>query len=643
MTDWTDRRSRSLLHRVSKRARPSVVLVAMALSSLFVALTARAAETTTPDGVLIIHSNQRAQPATVIIGNVLGSAVTDALLRPVYFFEEYLDIEWVSTEEFAAVQAEFLRQKYSGRNVRVIVADTFASLRFTLKFRDRMLPGVPVVHVSVPIDQLEGVSLPADVVGKPIDLNPAETLMLALRLQPGAERIVFVIGAAPRDRIWAQRLRKAVAQMEKHPEVEYLEGLPTAVILERLSALSRNTIVFTPGYFLDGAGQVGTPARSAELIGSVSAAPVYGPFDTFIGAGIVGGYMAPFDDQASQAGALVVRLLNGTSPTSIAQSAFVNVPVVDWRALHRWGIDEQLLPADADVRFREPYVWNRYALPIAIGIAVLLIQASLIASLLIQRRRRRVAEEAVQMHRSEIAHAARLAVAGQLTASIAHEINQPLGAILSNVDAAELLMQSGEVRREILDPILADIRRDDLRASEVVRRLRTLLAKHEVERSRFDLNAAVTEVARLLAVEAERRRIKIDVRLPPAAAILGDRVQIQQVLINLLLNAMDAASHLGDDRRVITVEVTEIGNRVLIAVSDRGSGIEPAELSRVFDSFYSTKQSGMGLGLSIARTIVETHGGRIWAENRFGGGAVFRCDFPSGKRAVATSNDESSS
>ena len=217
----------------------------------------------------------------------------------VYVFREYLDSEWVSTEAFAATQAEFLRQKYSGRNVRVIVVEANPALRFVLKFRDRMFPGVPVVHVAIGTDQLEGVSLPADFVGKSIDLDPTETLRFALRLQPRAERIVIVTGAAPRDRVWDQRLSKAVAQLEGHPEVEYLAGLPTAAVLQRLRALSKDTIVFTPGYVLDGAGQVGTPAQSAKLIGSASAAPVYGPFDTFIGTGMVGGYMAPFDDQAN--------------------------------------------------------------------------------------------------------------------------------------------------------------------------------------------------------------------------------------------------------------------------------------------------------------------------------------------------------
>ena len=327
---------------------------------LSVALVGQVGAADTAPGVLVIHSNQRATPAAVVIEHTLGSVVPDAFHRPVDLFSEYLDIEWTSTDAYATAQVEFLRQKYSARNIRVIVASAPPALQFTLKFRDRMLPGVQVVHVAIPVDQLDGVSLPADVVGKSIDLDPTETLRLALHLQPGAERIVIVLGAAPRDRIWERRMRKAVAQLEKHPEVEYLIGLPTAAVLQRLGALARDTIVYTPGYFLDGAGHVGTPRQSVELIGSASAAPVYGPLDTFIGTGIVGGYMAPYDDQATQAGALVVRLLDGTPPSAIAQSSFVNVPVVDWRALRRWGIDERLLPANADVRFREPTAWDRY-------------------------------------------------------------------------------------------------------------------------------------------------------------------------------------------------------------------------------------------------------------------------------------------
>jgi signal transduction histidine kinase len=180
----------------------------------------------------------------------------------------------------------------------------------------------------------------------------------------------------------------------------------------------------------------------------------------------------------------------------------------------------------------------------------------------------------------------------------------------------------------LLLQILADIRRDDLRASEVIRRLRALLAKHEIEQKPFELNAAVTEVAALLQVEAERRRVTIEMRLAPVATLVGDRVQVQQVLINLLLNAMDAVSGLGVDRRTIIVTVENAEHRITITVRDRGHGVAPEELPKLFDSFYSTKRAGMGLGLSIARTIVGAHGGRIWAESRPGEGTEFHAEFP---------------
>jgi signal transduction histidine kinase len=281
-----------------------------------------------------------------------------------------------------------------------------------------------------------------------------------------------------------------------------------------------------------------------------------------------------------------------------------------------------------DIRFADHPYWREHFWQLVAILAVIVAQALLIVALLIQRRRRRVAEQSVEVQRNAVAHASRLAVAGELTASIAHEINQPLGAILSNTAAAELLLQSGEDRSDLLRHILADIRRDDVRASEVIRRLRSLLAKHEVEQRPFDLNAAVTEVAALLQWEAQRRLVRIEMRLASVATIVGDRVQVQQVLINLLLNAMDAVDEVGEDRRGIIVKIESAGDRSIITIGDRGHGVAAKELTKLFDSFYSTKRQGMGLGLSIARTIVETHGGRIWVESQPGEGSQFYVEFP---------------
>jgi ABC-type uncharacterized transport system substrate-binding protein len=361
------------------------------------------------DGVLIIHSNQRITPAAVVIENTLRSAVPAGIQRPVELFSEYLDIEWAATEAFAAAQAEFLRQKYSARDIRVIVASAPQALQFVVKYRDRMLPGVPVVHVAMPKDQLERTPLAPDVVGKSVDLDPASTLALALRLHPNARRLVIVVGAAERDRTWEQRMREPVQALGERVEVEYLRGLPTAEVVRRLGALSKDTIVFTPGYFLDGAGEVRTPRQSMEIIAPASAAPIYGPLDTFLGTGIVGGYMAPYEDQSKEAGAIVVRLLNGTPPASVSPSSVATIPIADWRAIDRFGIDERLLPANTMVRYREPTAWDRYGREISIGFAIFLIQAALIATLLIERRSRVRMATALEESQKRMTLAARAA------------------------------------------------------------------------------------------------------------------------------------------------------------------------------------------------------------------------------------------
>ena len=205
-----------------------------ALSAALLVLALHAGAADLPEGVLVIHSNQRPTPAAIIIEDTLRKAVPDGLKRPVEIYSEYLDIERFPVDAYAGAGAEFLRQKYTDRNIRVIVASAPQAVQFATKFRERIAPGVPVVHVAMPRDQLERMSLPPDVIGKSIDLDPKETLELAFRLHPDAKRLVVVVGAAERDRIWEQRVRAAVARLETPIAVEYLSGLPTPDVLRRL-------------------------------------------------------------------------------------------------------------------------------------------------------------------------------------------------------------------------------------------------------------------------------------------------------------------------------------------------------------------------------------------------------------------------
>jgi C4-dicarboxylate-specific signal transduction histidine kinase len=332
-----------------------------------------------------------------------------------------------------------------------------------------------------------------------------------------------------------------------------------------------------------------------------------------------------------QTGEIVNALLDGAAPSSLVLPKTMPTALnVDWRQVQRWGIDERAVPSEAVVHFREPTLWQAHRGEILVAAAVILLQSGLIGLLVFERRRRLAAQRVTNELRADYAHASRLAVAGEMTASIAHEINQPLGAILSNAETAELLLDSGADRRDELRTIVADIRRDDLRASEVIRRLRALLARQEVQSEPVDLNDALRDMELLLGAEVKRRGMELDIQVAPTAqTVLGDRIQIQQVLINLVMNAMDAMAGQGAARRTVEVAVQGQAGGSRITVRDQGPGIPAADLPKVFDSFFSTKRKGMGLGLSIARTLVEAHGGRIRAENGVDDGAVFQIEFPS--------------
>jgi two-component system, LuxR family, sensor kinase FixL len=229
-----------------------------------------------------------------------------------------------------------------------------------------------------------------------------------------------------------------------------------------------------------------------------------------------------------------------------------------------------------------------------------------------------------------LAHASRLAVVGELTSSIAHEINQPLGAILSNADAAEMLLESESPPLDELRKILVDIRNDDMRASETIRSIRMLTRKHKMQLESLEFDEVASEVLRLVSSEARRRNVSLltDLRAAPAT-IFGDRVHLQQVLMNLILNGMEAMAETPEMRRQLLVRTKKNGaQKVQVSVTDSGHGISPKNLPRLFESFYTTKDNGMGLGLAIARSIVDFHGGEICAENNDQGGATFRFDLP---------------
>lgn len=245
-----------------------------------------------------------------------------------------------------------------------------------------------------------------------------------------------------------------------------------------------------------------------------------------------------------------------------------------------------------------------------------------------ERQRRSYAEAESRQRMTELVHVNRYTTAGELTATIAHEINQPLGAILANTETAETILGSPSPNLNELKEILSDIRRDNQRATEVIRRLHSLLKKAPSEARLIDLNEPVREAIGLLLPTAKGLKIEIllELSLSPLQ-VNADTIQIQQVVMNLFRNGFDAISEHSTTNRKIVVSTAHDGKTALVSVSDTGGGISVANLDRVFDPFFSTKRDGMGMGLPIVRTIVAAHDGSTSVENGQEG-AIFRIHLP---------------
>ena len=424
--------------------------------------------------------------------------------------------------------------------------------------------------------------------------------------------------------------------LENRVRLIFYNERPLEEILKAVAGLPPHHAIFFQQLAVDGVGAVYGDKEPLKRIGEVANAPIFSYDETYFTGEIVGGPMFSPAEGARPTAAVAVRMLGGEKGSDIKVAPIeFSAPKYDWRQLQRWDISESRLPPGSEVLFREPTAWERYSWQIALITAVLLAQAGLILALLHEHRQRQFAEVQSRQRMAELAHVNRFATAGELTASIAHEINQPLGSILTNAETAQAILKSqspdiAELPAIIeLKDIVNDILQDDRRASEVIRRMRSLLKKAPFELKQFDLNEVVQQTIKFVAALAVSRKFEmVPVITPDALPILGDQVQLQQVILKLVMNGIEAMKDTPAENRIVSIRTSRVEKFAELSLSDRGPGIPEDKLKVVFEPFFTSKAEGMGMGLSIARTIIEAHSGRIRAKNRDHGGATFRIRLP---------------
>jgi len=525
---------------------------------------------------------------------------------------------------------EYLHSLYQGVTPDVVLSIGAPAARFAQRYRAKLFPDTPLILTAVEDRLIDRAGLGSNDVVVAIRNDFMAAFENILQVLPDTKSVAVVIGASPLERFWVEEVKRELKPLDGRVELVWYSDLSFEEILKRASKLPPGTALFWGLMSVDAAGVVHESDIALRSLHAVANAPIFSYQEPFFGDGPVGGPMHLIAETSSRTVRAAIGILGGAKPASInSETIGFSAPRYDWRELRRWGISESRLPPDSQILFREPNIWERYRWQMLMVAAAFLVQGGLISGLLHERRRRMVAEVESRQRLAELAHANRYSAVGELTTSIAHELNQPLGSILTNAETAELMLSANTPDINEVRQILADIRRDDQRASEVIRRLRSVLKKTPFEIRDIALNGTVREALGLVKAVADGRRIALTYTpLTTDLHVRGDPVQLQQVILNLIINAMDAVTDADAGRREISVSTLRAGNQAEIRITDTGPGIAAADLAKVFDPFFTTKPQGMGMGLAIVKTIIEAHHGEIVAANHAAGGAQFTMRLP---------------
>jgi PAS domain S-box-containing protein len=747
--------------KITRILRGVFLLIVFTLSLL----SAQSRANDAPKRVLILHSFNYTFPATTVIAEAVRKRLLERSPQRIEIDADFLDLARNTDPAHDARTATFLREKYTRNPPDLVMTLGSAAFPFIVKHRDEIAPNIPVVATSISPQRYAAVQPPAGVTGILSEYDLEKTLALAEQLQPEARRLFVIAGSGEVDRRWQQTARTIIEKREHKFETTYLFELPYAKLVEELSHVPHDAIVILLTMFADGDGKAFVPAEVATALPAVSAAPIYGPYDTYLGNGVVGGFVESFESVGIAAADLALDIMAGKNPATLGPRANSGqIWRVDYRAMQRWNLRESNLPPGSVVLFKQPGLWDQHRNFILGTMLIVALQSCVVAALLVQRRRRqqaelslkeseermtftaasanvglwqldrttnelwatehcramfglasdvpltrdtfveaihpddrgmavaairqvrkaresavtqvrvvladnqirwisvrahsrpdhhgasnqfsgvfvditeqKTAESEADLQRQEVTHLMRVSVLGELSGAIAHEVNQPLTAILSNAQAAlYMLAQDKPDLAEVRDA-LQDIVQEDNRAGEVVHRLRSLLKKGVTRTEPVDINELVDQTTTLLRSEMIGRRIVVETDLAAdLPAHSGDSVQLQQVLLNLVMNAMDAMASTAVAKRRVTISTRATpAGAIEVLIKDRGPGIKPLQGGKLFEPFYTTKEHGLGLGLAICSSIVQAHGGAISLSDNDGDGAVAGFRLPAQEMMVA--------
>jgi signal transduction histidine kinase len=554
--------------------------------------------------------------------------------EPTDLYETSLAIPRFSDEgkesEFKESQfTDYLNSLFVDRQLDLIVTIGAPAAQFAQRNRQRLFPTVPLLMGILEQRRVSSASLTPNDTVLAASVDQIAVVENILRVRPKTTHVAVVIGNSPVEKYWLKQLQENFQSFRDRVSFTWFNELSFADMMKRVETLPPRSAVY---FFLLAIDAAGVPHEEQKALSGLSAAsnsPVFSFSESFFGHGIVGGPLISVQDYSRQMASIAVRLLRGEAPSDVRMPPVgLSTPKFDWRQMQRWDIPESRLPAGSEIHFRDPTAWEQYRLQIIAICAALLAQAALVGWLFYEIGRRQRAEVQSRSAMAELSYMDRRASAEQRSATLAHEISQPLAGIATRASAALRWLRMEKPNIEKAETALESIVTASHRASDIIASVRAMFRKGTNEIVPIDINRIILTVLGLVRIDLNKNGVDLKTQLDERASIVeGDKVQLQQVVLNLVMNAVEAMQSVRT--RVLKVQTDQTNPGVVrVSIEDTGTGIDSANIDRVFKPFFTTKANGMGMGLVICRSIIEKHDGRIWMSPGVNGGSIFQFELP---------------
>lgn len=568
--------------------------------------------------VMVLHSFGRDFKPWSEYGKAIRTELERQSPWPIDIFDHSL-VARSGDEDVERLFVEYLRALFAKSSLDLIIAIGAPAAAFVQRHRSEFFTNTPMVLTAIDQRRVQFSNLTANDTAVAVRIDVRAVFENILQVLPNTENVMVVVGTSPIEKFWKETIAKEVEPLAGRIKLSWTDHLSFAEVLQNASKLPPRSAIFWELMIVDAAGVVHEGNAAIARLHAVASAPIFSYDESFFGGEMVGGPFLHVADTSRQTAAVAVRILSGEKAGDIKVSPVeFRRPIFDWRQLQRWNISEAQLPPGSEILFRQPTAWDQYRWQIIAIAAAVLLQAALIHWLLYERRQRRLSEVLARNTLSELARANRLATGNELSASIAHEVMQPLTGMVSSANAGLRWLSSSTPDIERARAMLGQVVAAGHRAGEVVRAIRAVFKKEADNSQPVAVNDLILVVLDLARDSVREHQVEVQTQLDGNLPMVpADSIQLQQVFLNLIVNAVDSMKTLPrEERHLLYVRSRNEEGGVCVSVEDSGPGVAPEALDQIFKPLFTTKRDGLGLGLSICRSIVEGHHGRIWASHR---------------------------